>query len=182
MNQLSDKELVQKIQQKEGHYRAFEVLIGRYQEKIYSSIRRMVNNHEDCNDIIQNVFLKAWKSIDKFKGKAQIYTWLYRISYNETINFINSNKKHWHADLNDFEYRESSNLEADHIYDGEKIQHKLKVAVDSLPDKQKLVFNMKYFEEKKYEEIAEITGTSKGALKASYFHAVKKIEEFLKQD
>ena len=182
LNTITDTELVKRIQQNEGKYEAFEVLIKRYQEKLYSAIRKIVSNHEDTNDILQNVFLKAWNNIDKFKGNSQIYTWLYRISYNESINFLNSNKKHIHADLDDSEHKNSQNLEADHIYNGDKIYAKLMSAVEQLPEKQKRVFNLKYFEEKKYTEIAEITGTTTGALKASYFHAVKKIEEFLKQD
>jgi len=182
LEQIKDTELVRRIQNGEGKYEAFEILIKRYQERLYANIRKIANNHEDTNDILQNVFLKAWNNIDQFKGKSQIYTWLYRISYNESMNFLTINKKHNHSDLSDSEYKQSQNLEADHIYDGNRIQAKLLSAIDLLPEKQKLVFQLKYFEEKKYDEIAKITGTSTGALKASYFHAVKKIEEFLKQD
>jgi len=182
LNQFSDKELLEKIKRDEGKYQAFEILVRRHQEKLYTSIRRMLRNHDDTNDVIQNVFLKAWKNLEKFKGDSAFYTWLYRIAYNETINFVNANKKHRHADLDTTEHKQAKNIEADHVLDGEQIKRKLDAAIARLPEKQKMVFNMKYFEEKKYAEIAQITGTSEGALKASYFHAVKKIEEFLKRD
>ncbi|MEM7161884.1 MAG: sigma-70 family RNA polymerase sigma factor, partial [Bacteroidota bacterium] len=137
MNQFTDKELLEKIRRNERRYEAFEIIVRRHQEKLYSSIRRMLRNHEDTNDVIQNVFLKAWKNLDKFKGESAFYTWLYRIAYNETINFINANKKHRHVDLADTEYAQIQNSEADHIYDGDQIKRKLDAAIARLPEKQK---------------------------------------------
>nr|AWJ66076.1 RNA polymerase ECF-type sigma factor [uncultured bacterium] len=182
MDQLSDKELVAKIQANKNDHKSFELLIIRHQEKLYSFIRRMLQNHEDTNDVLQNVFLKAWKYLNKFDGRSSFYTWIYRIAYNETIDQLNKNKKHFHQELSDVKLESELADTNSTIPTSEEISNKLFVAINTLPDKQKLVFNMKYFENKKYTEISHITGTSEGALKASYFHAVKKIEAFLKND
>lgn len=180
MDQLSDKELVAKVQANKDDHKSFELLIMRHQERLYSFIRRMLHSHEDTNDVLQNVFIKAWKYLRNFDGRSSYYTWIYRIAYNETIDQLNRNKKHLHQELSDVKI--ASEFEDQNTIGSEEIKSKLNEAVNTLPKKQKIVFNMKYFEDKKYEEIASITGTSTGALKASYFHAVKKIEAFLKND
>ena len=159
---------------------AFSQLMTKYQERIYWHIRRMVLKHDDADDIIQNTFIKAWKGLEKFREEANLYTWLYRIATNETITFINQNKKRLAQNIDDVE-EILHHEKTDNHYTGEEIEIKLQQAISTLPEKQKLVFNMKYFQEMKYQDMAEILGGSVGSLKASYFHAVKKIEEFLTQ-
>jgi RNA polymerase sigma-70 factor, ECF subfamily len=139
----------------------------------------MVLNHDDADDLTQITFIKAWRGLQDFRGEARISTWLHRIAYNESINFINSRKRINNVPLDSVEYDLGRSLQEDVLYDGNEIQLKLQTAMATLPEKQKAVFIMKYFEEKKYDEIAEITGTSVGALKASFHHAVTKIEAFL---
>ncbi len=157
---------------------AFSQLMTKYQERIYWHIRRMVLKHDDANDIIQNTFIKAWKGLEKFREEANLYTWLYRIATNETITFINQNKKRLAQNIDDVA-EVLQQEKTDNHYTGEEIKIKLQQAISTLPEKQKLVFNMKYFQEMKYQDMADILGGSVGSLKASYFHAVKKIEEFL---
>ena len=182
MTELSDKELLQKFRKSETRSSAFNQIVVKYQERLYWYARRMVTDHDDANDVLQNVFLKAWKGLDKFREDANLYTWLYRIVTNESITFINKRKKMNGVSMDDVEHYIAQNLESDVYYSGDDIQRKLEAALQTLPDKQRAVFTLKYYEEKKYDEIAEITGTSVGALKASYHHAVKKIEKFLKED
>jgi RNA polymerase sigma-70 factor (ECF subfamily) len=141
----------------------------------------MVLDHDDTDDILQNTFIKAFKALDNFREDSKIYTWLYKIATNECITFLNNKKKRFFVPMVDVEYQLSQNLQTDAYFNGDRIQMKLQQALLTLPDKQRLVFNMKYFDDLKYEEISEILGTSVGALKASYHHAVKKIEEFIKQ-
>lgn len=161
--------------------RALELLMAAYQERLYHYIRRMVADHDDTDDILQNTLVRAWKGLDKFKRESKLYTWLYRIATNQTIDFINSKKRHQCDSLEDVEYQLGSSFEGNG-YSGDDIQRKLDMAIQTLPDKQRAVFNLKYFEDKKYEEMSEIMGTSVGALKASYHHAVKKIENYLTAD
>ena len=142
----------------------------------------MVIDHDDTDDLLQDVFVKAWKNIDKFREKSQLYTWLYRIATNECITFLNKKRRRFFIPIGDVEHELGNILDNSPHIDGEEIQIRLQKALLLLPDKQRLVFNMKYFDEMKYEEIAEITGTSVGSLKASYHHAVKKIEGFFNQD
>lgn len=182
MDQLSDKELVANIQASRNEHKSFELLIERHQEKLYSSIRRMTKDHEDTDDVLQNVFLKVWKYLKDFDGRSSFYTWIYRIAYNETIDQLNRNKKHFHQNLSDEHVQRGQALNDIAVLEAKEIESKLNAALDTLPTKQRYVFNMKYFENKKYTEISQITGTSIGSLKASYFHAVKKIEAFLKAD
>jgi len=170
-----DRELVERIQNPESRNAAFRELMSLYQEKLYSHIRRMVGNHTDADDVLQNTFVKVYRHINKFKGDAKLYTWLYKIASNEALTYLNKETK-----------MRSVTFEPQHAKtgfrpgpDGEEIGHKLKQAIATLPEKQRQVFDLKYFEDLKYEEIAEITGTSVGGLKASYYHAVKKIEAFL---
>ena len=139
----------------------------------------MVVDHDNCNDVVQNVFIKAWRAIDGFREESKLSTWLYRIATNESITFINKRKKIAGIPLEDVEHQLPSQLSQDELYNGDEIQRRLDAAVAALPEKQRTVFILKYFEEKKYQEIVEITGTSEGALKASYHHAVKKIREHI---
>lgn len=161
---------------------AFSLIVQQFQERVYWHIRRIVIDHDDADDITQNTFIKAWKGLDNFKEDSQLFTWLYRIATNESITFLNKKRKLLFIPIKDVEKDLSNQLENDEYFTGNEIQLKLQKALLTLPEKQRLVFNMKYFDELKYEEMAEILNTSVGALKASYHHAVKKIETFLKED
>ncbi|WP_103864106.1 MULTISPECIES: RNA polymerase sigma factor [Aquimarina] len=160
----------------------FAKLVALYQQRLYWHIRNMVKNHEDTDDILQNVFIKVYKNIKKFKGDSKLYSWLYRIATNESITFLNQRAKKYKISNEELSIQLIQNLEADVYYDGDQMQLKLQKAIATLPQKQQQVFNMKYFQELKYKEISEILETSEGALKASYHHATKKIEAFLKSD
>ncbi len=153
-----------------------------YQEKLYWHIRKMLLSHDDTNDVLQNTFLKAWNGIDNFRGESQISTWLYRIATNETLTFLANKRTRNIQSINDVEDLLLQNLRSDNYINGNEAQLKLQRAILTLPEKQRLVFNMKYFDEMKYEEMEAILGTTVGALKASYHHAVKKIEKFLELD
>ena len=157
---------------------AFKIIVSEYSEKLYWHIRRIVLSHEDANDILQNTFLKIWKSLANYKGNSKIYTWLYRIATNESITFLNKNKNRI-QNLGDRQYLEPSTTQEAIKMDASEIEQKLENAILTLPEKQRIVFNLKYFENLKYSEIASITETSVGALKASYHLAVKKIEKYL---
>jgi len=159
---------------------AYNLIVRKYQERLYWHIRRMVIVHEDADDVLQNVLIKAWKGLANFKAESQLYTWLYRIATNETITFLNKKRKRFFIPINDVEHELSELLVNDENYSGDEIQLKLQKAILTLPEKQRIVFNMKYYDEMKYEEMSEILNTSVGALKASYHHAVKKIEAFVK--
>jgi len=152
----------------------------KYQEKLYWHVRRMLMDHDDANDVIQNCFIKVYKSIHRFERKSKLYTWLYRIATNEAITHLNKQKKKAVASIDDDEIGISHRLEADAYFDGEEAQLQLQRALNTLPDKQKLVFNLRYFDEMSYKEMAEVLDTSVGALKASYHHAVKKIEQYIR--
>lgn len=178
----SDSELLQLFRNADSRNYAFNLIVRKYQEKLYWLIRRMVINHEDADDVLQETLVKAWKGLDNFREASQLYTWLYRIAANECISFLNKKKRRFMLPINDVEYQLASNLESDVFFSGDEIQKRLQKAILALPEKQRLVFNMKYYEELKYEEMSEILGTSVGALKASYHHAVKKIEDNLKEN
>ncbi len=156
--------------------RAFSLLLKQFQRGIYYYIRRMVLDHDDADDITQNTFIKAWRGLNSFRGESKLSTWLHTIAYRESITFLAGKKRLGKVSLDDLESHLPAALEEDKYYTGDEIQQHLQVAVATLPEKQKAVFIMKYYEEKKYDEIAEITGTSVGALKASFHHAVQKIE------
>ena len=179
--QLSDKEIIDQIKNGTDVNRAFRVLIERYQQKLYWHIRRIVIDHDDTDDILQNVFIKAWKGLPNFREDANLYTWLYRIATNESITFINKKKKENNVDIENESYHLKAR-ESDYVMDGDEIQIKLENALLTLPEKQRTVFHMKYYEEMKYDQISEIVGTSVGALKASYHLAVKKIEKYLTEN
>lgn len=177
---MTDKELLEKFANPESRNYAFNLLVRQYQQKVYWHIRKMVIDHDDANDLTQDTFIKAWKGLENFKGDSQLFTWLYRIATNECLNFLAKKKRRFFLPINDITEELSNKLEDSDLISGDEIQLKLQKALLTLPDKQRLVFNMKYYDELKYEEIAEITGTSVGALKASYHLAVKKVEEHLK--
>ncbi|WP_337041305.1 RNA polymerase sigma factor [Emticicia sp. 17c] len=183
---MSDQELVNLLLDPAKRQNAFELLIKKYQQKIYWHIRKMVIDHDDADDVIQETFIKVWQGLNNFRGDAQLYTWIYRIATNESLNFLQKKRRQNHVPIENEDSTDLLNtLESSisHGYiSGDEIQVKLQKALLQLPDKQRLVFNMKYYEDMKYEDIAEITGTSVGALKASYHLAVKKIEEFLNNE
>jgi RNA polymerase sigma factor (sigma-70 family) len=158
---------------------AFRELLELYKERLYWHIRKIVISHEDADDVLQNTFIKVYRSIDKFKGDSKLYSWLYRIATNESITFINRNAKRKQISNEEYQNLTINNLKADVYFEGDAIQLKLQKAIATLPQKQQLVFNMKYFDDLKYKDMAEILETSEGALKASYHIAVKKIEHFL---
>ncbi len=181
MTDEQTKDLLNRFRNPASRNMAFSELVNRFQERLYWHIRRIVIDHDDADDVLQNTFIKAFNNLDRFREDSQLFTWLYRIATNEALTFLKKKRKNIFVSLNDVAHELSSTLESDPELSGDAIQLKLQQAILTLPTKQRLVFNMKYFEEMKYEEIAEITGTSVGALKASYHHAVKKIEAYMHQ-
>ncbi|MBC8034569.1 MAG: sigma-70 family RNA polymerase sigma factor [Chitinophagaceae bacterium] len=161
---------------KEAGYTA---IIRKYQEKLYWHIRRMVVDHDDANDVLQNTFIKVWKGLDHFREDAQLYTWLYRIATNECLSFLEQKKKKSSVSFGDVESALSNTIKADKHFDPQKLEWKLQLAIQKLPDKQRVVFSLRYYDEMPYEEMSRVLDTSEGALKASYHHAVKKIEDFI---
>lgn len=161
---------------------AFSMIVSTYSRRIYWHVRRMVNDHEDSNDLVQNIFVKVWENLGRFRGDAKLYTWIYRIASNEALNFLAQRKRRATLSLTDHEDQLATKSVHGNDPGGEEISQRLDQAIHMLPEKQKLVFNLKYFEEMPYNEMAEVTGTSVGALKASYHHAVKKIEDILNGD
>ena len=179
---MEDKEILEKFAKEESRNMAFNQLVRKYQQKVYWHIRKMVIDHEDADDLTQEVFIKVWKHLANFRQDSQLYTWLYRIATNECLNFLKSKKRKFFLPINDVEAELTAKIDQSDLIGGDEIQLKLQKALLKLPDKQRLVFNMKYYDDLKYEEISEILGTSVGALKASYHLAVKKIEEYVTKD
>ncbi len=179
---MEDKDLILKIKDPETVNYGFNILVRTYQERIYWHVRKMVIDHDDADDLVQDIFVKIWKNLDKFREDAKLYTWIYRIATNECLNFLNKKRNKFTLSIDDVEHELSGKLDSAVHITGDEIQMKLQKALLKLPNKQRLVFNMKYFDEMKFKEIAEITDTSIGALKASYHHAVKKLEEILIQN
>jgi RNA polymerase sigma factor (sigma-70 family) len=179
---LDDKELLAKIRNPETRNYGFNLLVRAYQSKVYGLVRKMVIDHDDADDITQEVFIKVHKSIESFREDSQLYTWIFRIATNESLTFLNKKRRRFFLPIEDIEGELSAKIDSSPGLDGDEIQRKLQKALLTLPDKQRLVFNLKYYEEMPYEEMSAVTGTSEGALKASYHHAVKKIEEFLSKD
>jgi len=182
MSEYSDKELLEFFRNKEKKNFAFNLIIRKYQEKLYWHIRKIVIKHEDADDVIQNTFIKVWKNLDNFKEESKLYTWLYRIATNESLSFLKKKKTKYFLSLVDYENQLKETLVGDEYFNGDEIQLKLQKAILTLPRKQRIVFNMKYFDEIKYDDMSEILDTSVGALKASYHHAVKKIKNFIKEN
>lgn len=181
MAQWNETEMLQRLQNADTQREAFAQVVRTYSERMYWVVRRIVLSHDDANDVLQNVFIKAWTNIESFKGDAKLSTWLYKIAVNESITFINRQRMHPSTSIDDADSGLLSKLESDEYFDGDELQRNFQRALLTLPEKQRLVFNMKYFDEMKYEDISAILGTSVGALKASYHHAVQKIRAFLDQ-
>ena len=182
MKPFSEDEIIAKLRDPNTRRDAFTQIVEMYSEKLYWLIRKMVLSHDDANDILQNTFLKAWTNLDSFRGDAKIFTWIYKIAVNENITFLNRQRTMNNVSLDDADVFMLERLSGDEYFDGDALQLKLEEAILKLPEKQRIVFLMKYNEEMKYEDMSEILGTSVGALKASYHHAIKKIETFLTQD
>jgi RNA polymerase sigma-70 factor (ECF subfamily) len=176
---LDDKELLMQFKNAATKERAFTGIIKKYQEKLYWHIRRMVVHHEDANDVLQNMFIKVWNGLENFREDSQLYTWLYRIATNESLTYLEQQKRRSSVSLSDIENGLSEKLKSERDFDSNKIEWKLQLAMQQLPDKQRAVFNLRYYDEMPYEEMSRVLETSEGALKASYHHAVKKIEHFL---
>lgn len=174
-----DKDLIQLL--KTDVNKGFRVVVEKYGSKLYWHIRRLVILHEDANDALQNTFISAWKNIDDFRKESSLYTWLYAIATNESLTLMNKRKKNETASLDDIGSYLANSLEGSTWFDGDEAQIKLQNAILQLPEKQRVVFNLKYFEEMTYEDMSQVLKTSEGALKASYHHAVKKIEKFLEE-
>ncbi|MCG9793039.1 RNA polymerase sigma factor [Flavobacterium algicola] len=176
---LEEKEFIERLLNPKTQNEAFQKLLSEYQKPLYNHIRNIVLNHDDTDDVLQNTFVKVFQHLKNFKGDSKLFSWMYRIATNEALTFLNQKAKKSGISSEALQNKAIDNLKSDSYFDGDEIQIKLQQAIVTLPEKQQLVFKMKYFEELKYEEISEILGTSVGALKASYHHAVKKIEAFV---
>ena len=175
-----EKHLLRALRHPDTLHKAFEELVKAHQEPLYWHIRKMVALHDDTNDILQNTFIKAWKGLNNFRGESTLSTWLYRIATNETLTFLEQKKQRALTLGNDYQEELLQQLSADPYFDGDQLQLTLQKAILTLPEKQRLIFNMKYFSDMTYEEISQVLNTSVGALKASYHHTSKKIEEQIK--
>ncbi|TXG35254.1 RNA polymerase sigma factor [Seonamhaeicola maritimus] len=178
----NEEELLLQLKSDAHKEQAFRALISLYKERLYWHIRNIVKSHDDTDDVLQNTFIKVFKNINNFKGDSKLYSWMYRIATNESITFINKNAKRLQITSEEVQELAINNLKSDTYFEGDAIQLKLQEAIATLPEKQQLVFNMKYFQDLKYKEMSDILETSEGALKASYHIAVKKIEMHLTQD
>ena len=176
---LDDTELLIQFREPASKERSFTLILKKYQEKLYWHIRRMVITHDDANDVLQNMFIKVWKALENFREDSQLYTWLYRIATNECLTFLEKEKKRSSVSFSDVETGLSNKLQADKHFDANKLEWKLQAAIQKLPEKQRVVFNLRYYDEMPYEKMSRVLETSEGALKASYHHAVKKIEDFI---
>lgn len=174
-----DRELLLSFKDASTKEQAFTGIIKKYQEKLYWHIRRMVVDHEDANDVLQNMFIKVWKGLENFREDSQLYTWLYRIATNECLTFIAQQKKRSSISLSDDDNGMTNKLKSDSHFDANKLEWKLQLGIQKLPEKQRIVFNLRYYDEMPYEEMSKVLDTSEGALKASYHHAAKKIEDFI---
>ncbi len=174
-----EKEFIQQLLNPTTQNEAFQKLLLTYQKPLYNHIRNIILNHDDTDDVLQNTFIKVYQNLNKFKGESKLFSWMYRIATNEALTFLNQKAKRGGISSETLQNKTIDNLTSDSHFDGDELQIKLQKAIITLPEKQQLVFKMKYFEELKYEQISEILGTSVGALKASYHHAVKKIEAFV---
>ena len=179
MTHLTDQEIIFQFRQPTTKEAAFTTLVKKYQERIYWHVRRMVVMHEDANDVVQNIFIKVWNGLEKFREDSQLYTWLYRIATNECLSFLDQQKRKLAAHSIEQEEGLAERIKSDEHFDGKKLEWKLQVAIQQLPEKQRLVFTLRYYDEMPYEEMSKVLGTSEGALKASYHHAAKKVEAYL---
>ena len=172
--------LVEQLQDVQTKEQAFRVLIKEYKERLYWHIRKIVISHDDTDDVLQNTFIKVFRGIDNFKQDSKLYSWMYRIATNESITFLNKRARERNTDISEIKQELVTSLSSDNWFTGDEIQLILQKAIATLPEKQQLVFNMKYFDSMKYDDMSKVLDTSVGALKASYFHAVKKIEKYIK--
>lgn len=177
-----EKAFIESLLNPKTQRNAFQELVSQYQRPLYAHIRNIVLNHDDADDILQNTFVKVFRNLDSFKGESKLFSWIYRIATNEALTFLQQKSKRFQTTNEDYLMQQTEKMKADEYFDGDEIQLKLQKAIAMLPEKQQLIFKMKYFEELKYEEISEILGTTVGGLKASYHIAVKKIEEYLSHD
>lgn len=175
----TDSELLAQFRSPATKEKAYTSIIRKYQEKLYWHIRRMVVEHDDANDVLQNVLIRVWNGLENFREDSQLFTWLYRIATNECLTFLEQQKKRTSVSLSDVESGLSNKIMADKHFDGQKAEWKLQLAIQQLPEKQRVVFSLRYYEEMPYEEMSRVLETSEGALKASYHHAVKKIEDYM---
>ena len=176
---IHDAELLIQFRNPDTKEKAFTAIIKKYQEKLYWHIRRMVVDHEDANDVLQNVFIRVWNGLENFREDSQLYTWLYRVATNECLSFLDQQKRKSALPLDESESGLSNKIVADKYFDANKLEWKLQLAIQQLPEKQRIVFNLRYYDEMPYEEMSRVLETSEGALKASYHHAVKKIEDYI---
>ena len=177
---MEDKEIIELFHLKNKKEEAFRLLVDEYKEKLYWHIRKIVLSHEDCNDILQNVFVKVWQGLKEFRYEAKLYTWMYRIATNESLNFLNEKSRKVYGNSDEISVYLENTLESDTYFSGDKIQKELQRAILTLSERQRLIFNMKYFDDMPYEDMADVLGVAVGTLKATYHNAVKKIEENLK--
>jgi RNA polymerase sigma-70 factor (ECF subfamily) len=175
----SDSELLVQFRNPITKEKAYTSIIKKYQEKLYWHIRRMVVDHEDANDVLQNVLIRVWNGLENFREDSQLYTWLYRIGTNECLTYLEQQKKRASVSFSDVESGLSNKIKADKHFDSNKIEWKLQLAIQQLPEKQRVVFGLRYYDEMPYEEMSRVLETSEGALKASYHHAVKKVEDYM---
>ncbi len=182
MSDLSDTELLTLLRREESRHYAFNLLVRRTQQRLYGFVRRMVTDHDMAQDVLQNTFVKAWQGLDRFRGDAQLFSWLYRIAHNECLDHLRRARRASFVDAGTLVDRLTATVDDSAYFSGEEIEKRLQRAVMRLPDKQRAVFTMKYFQELKYEEMSTITGTSVGALKSSYHIAVKKVEQWVTGD
>jgi RNA polymerase sigma-70 factor (ECF subfamily) len=178
--EISDKELLERFRLPDTKHYSFNLLVRKYQQKVYWHVRRIVIDHDDADDITQETFVKVWKNLSGFKEESQLFTWIYRIATNESLSFLRKKRTRLFIPFINVESKLANTLKDDNFFSGDAIQLKLQEAILKLPEKQRIVFNMKYYDDLKYEDMSEVLGTSVGALKASYHHAVKKIEEYFK--
>ncbi len=182
MTDNEDKILLESFADEAQKEIAFKKLVEKYQKRLYWHIRKIIISHDDTNDVLQNVFIKVWKNLANFRGDSEFFTWLYRIATNEALTFLKQKRTRFFLPLGDVENQLEKTLKSDPYFNGDEAQLKFQTAILKLPEKQRIVFNMKYYDDLKYEEMSEILETSVGALKASYHHAVKKIEIMLKNN
>jgi RNA polymerase sigma-70 factor (ECF subfamily) len=176
---IQDTELLLQFRNPDTKEKAFTAIIKKYQEKLYWHIRRMVVEHEDANDVLQNVFIRVWNGLGNFREDSQLYTWLYRIATNECLSYLDQQKRKSSLSFDEMESGLSNKIVADKYFDPNKLEWKLQLAIQQLPEKQRVVFTLRYYDEMPYEEMSRVLDTSEGALKASYHHAVKKIEDYI---
>jgi RNA polymerase sigma-70 factor (ECF subfamily) len=176
---IQDSELLVQFRDPATKEKAYTAIVRKYQERLYWHIRRMVVEHEDANDVLQNVFIRVWNGLENFREDSQLYTWLYRIGTNECLTYLEQQKKRSSVSLSDGETGLENKIRADKHFDPNKLEWKLQLAIQQLPEKQRIVFTLRYYDEMPYEQMSKVLDTSEGALKASYHHAVKKIEDYI---